>query len=73
MEEKADDLKKKERVKKHAESKERRQIKQQEELKSQFEQEKMRIMKTGATIEGNKIYQDMSEERIYEINQTLKA
>ena len=72
MEEKEEEQRKKDRVKKQAESKERKQIRQTEDLKNQFEQEKKKIIKTG-TIEGNKIYQDMPEERIYEINQTLKA
>ena len=72
IEEQDEDRKRKERIKKNAESKERRQTRQTEELKSQFEQEKKKILKTG-NIEGNKIYQDMPEERIYEINQTLKA
>lgn len=72
MEEKEEDQKKKDRVKKHLEKKEQMLTKEQEDLKSQFEQEKKKMVK-GGTIEGNKIYQDMPEERKYEINETLKA
>ena len=55
MEEKEEEMRKKDKVRRHAESKERKQIRQQEELKSQFENERKKIVKTG-TIEGNKIY-----------------
>jgi hypothetical protein len=55
IEEKEEEARKKDRLKRNAQSKERKLNKAHEELKSQFESEKNKIIKTG-TIEGNKIY-----------------